>query len=158
MTVIRRAEVQTDTATPEIRERFGQYDALLYSDTGGLTQFGAFVETIQPGTRTSDRHWHSDEDEFLYMLSGQVTVIENDGAHVVHPGDAVCWPAGVPNGHCVVNDSDAPATYLIVGTRSRNDRAYYADIDKVLVREDGRRRVIRRNGQPCEGPENGSEK
>ncbi|MBR9820938.1 MAG: cupin domain-containing protein [Rhodobacteraceae bacterium] len=157
MVVVRRAEVRTDSATPEIRERFGQYDALLYSDTGGLTQFGAFVETIQPGTRTSDRHWHSDEDEFLYMLQGSVTVIENDGEHVIGPGDAACWPAGVPNGHVVFNHTDAPASYVLVGTRSQNDRAYYSEIDKVLVRENGQRRLIRRDGSPYEGPETGSE-
>ena len=129
---------------------WARYSAALYSDTGGLTQFGAFVETLEPGSASSDRHWHEAEDEFLYMLTGEATVIEDDGAHVIGPGDACCWPAGVANGHHVVNRSDAPCSYLIVGTRAPSDRVHYSDIDKLYTRDNGTIRRTRRDGSPLE--------
>ena len=106
-------------------------ERLQYSDAGGLTQYGAYVETLQPGVRSSDRHWHEEEDEFLYMLSGEATVIEEDGDHLLHRGDAACWPAGAANAHQVVNRSDAPCTYLIFGTRMACDVVHYPDTGKV---------------------------
>jgi uncharacterized cupin superfamily protein len=71
------------------------------------------------------------------MLSGEATVIEEDGAHLLHPGDAACWPAGVANAHQVVNRSDAPCTYLIFGTRMAHDVVHYPDVGKILYDEDG---------------------
>lgn len=148
--LIRKENVRTDRATPEQAARMGDFTAELFSDTGGLTQFGAFTETLQPGARSSDRHWHEEEDEFLYMLSGTATLYEDDGAAELRPGDACTWKAGEPNGHHVVNTSDAPCTYLVVGTRSARDVVHYSDIDKVLTREDGTRRLTRRDGSPYE--------
>lgn len=78
------------------------------SDAGGLTQYGAYVVTLDPGAQSSERHWHEAEDELLYVLSGEITVIEDDGPHVLGPGDAACWPAGVANAHTVLNASSAP--------------------------------------------------
>ena len=106
-------------------------ERLLYSDAGGLTQFGAYVETLGPGSRFSERHWHEEEDEFLYVISGEVTVIEDDGEHPLGPGDAACWPAGVENAHRVVNRSGAPCTYLIFGTRIARDVVRYPDSGRV---------------------------
>lgn len=146
--IIRRADARRDIGTAEHAAGLGQFEALLYSDSGGLTQFGAFVETLLPGSRSSDRHWHETEDEFLYMLAGAATVIEDDGPHLIGPGDACCWPAGVANGHYVVNRSAGPCTYLVVGTRSTSDRVHYSDIDKILIRENGVRRLTRRDGTP----------
>ena len=83
----------------------GGREWLYYSDAGGLTHYGAYVETLQPGARSSDKHWHEKEDEFLYVLAGEVTVIEDDGEAVLHPGDAACWPAGKPVAHTVANRS-----------------------------------------------------
>ncbi len=81
---------------------------LYYSDGGSLTQFGAYVETLQPGAGSSDRHWHSSQDEFLYVLSGEATVIEDSGASVLRVGDAACWPAGVANAHSVEQSLGPP--------------------------------------------------
>ena len=67
---------------------------LYYSDTGGLTQFGAYGEALQPGVPPNDKHWHEKEDEFLYLLAGELTVLEGDTEETLHPGDAACWPAG----------------------------------------------------------------
>ncbi|WP_417724014.1 cupin domain-containing protein [Salipiger sp.] len=148
--IVRKAEARRDHGTPEAQAALGHYEALLYSDTGGLGQFGAFVEVLAPGSRSSDRHWHEQEDEFLYMLEGEATVIENDGAHLLSPGDACCWPAGVADGHHVVNRSGASCSYLIVGTRRQTDTVHYSEIDKILHRENGTRRLTRRDGTPLD--------
>lgn len=145
---IRAHEAKRDTGSAEAVAALGPFEALLYSDTGGLSQFGAFVEILHPGSKSSDRHWHAQEDEFLYMLEGTATLIEDDGEHELVPGDACCWPAGVAIGHQVVNRSDAPCRYLIVGTRAPSDRVEYSDIDKIYIRENGVVRRTRRDGSP----------
>jgi uncharacterized cupin superfamily protein len=152
MAVIRKSEVRRDTGTAESVAVLGPFEAMLYSDTGRLSQFGAFVETLPPGSRSSDRHWHEQEDEFLYMLAGEATVVEDDGEQLIRPGDACCWPAGAANGHHVLNRSAAPCSYLVVGTRCANDRVHYSDIDKILIRENGSRRLVRRDGSPYAEP------
>ncbi len=120
-------------------------------DAGGLTQFGAATEELAPGAQSGQRHWREAADEFLYVLAGEVTVVENDGEHVLAPGDAACWPAGTANGHCLINRSDRPATYLIVGTRAPDDICNYPDIDLQYIRRDGRRGQYRKDGTPCPG-------
>ena len=85
------------------------------------------LQTLAPGTKASVRHWHAHVDEFLFVVSGEVTVTEDDGAHTLGPGDAACWPAGVPNGHTVSNRSAQACSYLIVGSRQRDPSAQYVD-------------------------------
>ncbi|WP_284162682.1 cupin domain-containing protein [Frigidibacter sp. SD6-1] len=148
--IIRKGTARTDKATPEQAAMLGHFTADLLSDTGHLTQFGAFTETLAPGARSGDRHWHEKEDEFLYMLAGEAIIIEDDGEHRLTPGDAACWPAGVANGHQVVNRSAHPCSYLIVGTRAPSDRVHYSDIDKLYTRENGVVRRTRRDGSPLE--------
>ena len=130
--IVRKGE---PAAERKSSEEFGSVETLRYSDAGGITQYGGYVETLQPGARSSDRHWHEKEDEFLYVLSGELTVTENDGDQVLRPGDAACWPAGVPNGHCVSNRSNAPCSYLIVGTRPSHDVCHYPDLRRTLYTE-----------------------
>lgn len=118
----------------------------LLSDTGGLTQFGAFTETLPPGAHSSELHWHENEDEFVYVLSGTVTLVEGDETGVIetemNTGDAATFKAGHPVGHCLKNLSDAPATYLVVGTRTLNDRWHYPLKDEHVER-DGDSRIVR---------------
>ncbi len=116
------------------------------SEAGRLTQFGAYVHTLQPGSRASNRHWHEQEDEFLYMLSGEATVIEDDGEHLLVPGDAACWPAGTANAHTVVNRSSAPCTYLICGTRVQRDIVHYPDLGQTLYIEGTAWRILLTDG------------
>jgi len=104
---------------------YGARESLHLSQAGELTQFVAHVQTLQPGSRSSDRHWHEEEDEFLYVISGEATVIEEDGPHLLRPGDAACWPAGTANAHQVVNRSGAPCTYLILGSGVVPDVVHY---------------------------------
>jgi uncharacterized cupin superfamily protein len=144
--IIRKDQPRHDPGTENRAEHYGPFELLCYSEAGVLAQFGAYVETLLPGSRSSERHWHEEEDEFLYMLSGEATVIEEDGAHLLLPGDAACWPAGKPNGHQVVNRSKAPCTYLIVGTRAPRDVVHYPDRGEVLYNEGDRWRLLRTDG------------
>ena len=124
----------------------GDAHDIALSDAGGLTQFGAFVEILAPGGQTSLRHWHEAEDEFLYVLSGHPTLIEDDGPRRLAPGDCACWPAGVANAHCLRNDTDTPATLFIAGTRLAEDAAHYPDIDLHYSRRNGLRSFSRKDG------------
>lgn len=133
--MIVRKDQTPSQAVAERAERLGPSQALPMSDMAGLTQFGAYVQTLQPGARSSERHWHEQEDEFLYMLAGEATVIENDGEHVLRAGDAAGWPAGVANGHQVVNRSAAPCSFLIMGTRPSHDVCHYPDSGRTLYTE-----------------------
>jgi uncharacterized cupin superfamily protein len=103
------------------------YQAL--GNAGGLTQFGAHLETLHPGGQSSQMHWEEHEDEFLYLLSGQLTVVEDGVESVIGPGDACCWKAGLPVAHCLKNHTDAPAVYLIVGSRNPQNICHYPGLD-----------------------------
>ena len=103
-----------------------------YSDMGGLTQFGAFTETLPPGSKSSIKHWHQSEDELVYMLSGTVILHEGDTETPISAGQCATFKAGVAAGHCLENRSDKDASYLVVGTRSPTDVITYPDDDCVL--------------------------
>lgn len=132
----------------------GSLEAILYSDAGGLTQFGHKVETLGPGCASSNRHWHEEEDEMAYVLSGEVTLVEDDGETALRPGDAACWRAGSPTAHHLVNRSDGPASYLVVGTRSANDTVHYTEVDELFTRRDSVGVRTRRDGSPLDPQEN----
>lgn len=108
---------------------------LWISEAGGLTQFGAFVEVLQPGTRSSIKHWHSAEDEMVYVLEGQVTLVEGDTETLLHAGDAATFRAGVAVGHFLWNRSGAPTRCLVAGTRAAVDNITYPDHDRVCHRD-----------------------
>ena len=129
----------------------GDAEDIALSDAGGLTQFGAFLEILHPGGQTSLRHWHEEEDEFLYVLEGAVTLVENDGPRPIGPGTCVCWPAGVPNAHCLRNDGTEPATLFIVGSRFAEDACHYPDIDLHYSRRNGLRTFAMKDGTPYPG-------
>lgn len=132
-----------------VRAWLGPISGVGLSDLGGLTQFGVFLDRLNPGARSSDRHWHENEDEFLYVLQGTPTLVDDDGAHDLAPGDACTWKAGHANAHHVVNRSTAPCLYLIVGTRAETDKVHYADIDKLYIRDaDGTEHHLKRDGTP----------
>lgn len=119
---------------------------LTLGDPGGLSQFGVAMETLDPGSRSSDPHWHENEDEFLYVLSGEVTLCEGTGETPLLPGDAAAFPAGNPVGHTLANRSGSPATYLIIGTRAASDRVHYTMLDKIRTRENGVETLTLRDG------------
>jgi uncharacterized cupin superfamily protein len=117
-------------------------------DAAGLSQFGVNLVTLQPGAWSSQRHWHENEDEFIYVLEGEVTLITDAGEQVLKPGLAAGFPAGKANGHHLLNRSDKPARYLEVGTRAATEVAHYSDIDLAGRKENGRFVFTRKNGQP----------
>ena len=98
-------------------------------DAAGLTQFGVNLTRLPPGAWSSQRHWHAREDEFLYVHSGEVVLVTDEGEEVLRPGDCAGFKAGVQNGHHLQNRSDADATVLVVGSRDRADFGEYSDID-----------------------------
>jgi uncharacterized cupin superfamily protein len=126
---------------------FGISDTLRLSDAGGLSQYGAYVQTLHPGARSSNNHWHENEDEFLYVLSGEVTVTEGAEAQVLLAGDAACWPAGAPTAHHVSNQSSGPCAYLIVGTRMNQDVCHYPDTGRTLHTDGKAWRLLEADGQ-----------
>ena len=105
------------------------------SEAGGLTQFGAYIEELQPGSCSALLHWHSQEDEMLYVLAGEITLLEGDEVRVLRPGDAATFKAGVAVGHCLQNRSTAPTRCLIVGTRAPVDQIHYPAHDRICIRD-----------------------
>jgi len=101
-------------------------------DAAGLTDFGVNLVRLPPGKWSSQRHWHTHEDEMVYVLEGEVTLVEDDGEHVLRAGDCAGWKAGVQNGHCLQNHSDRDAIYIEIGSRKPEvDACDYPDIDMV---------------------------
>src|SRR5690349_19575555 len=98
-------------------------------DPAGLTQFGVNLLRLPPGAWSSQRHWHTAEDEFVYVLSGEVTLVTDHGEEILRAGDCVAFPKNTPNGHHLINNGDVAATYLEVGSRSEADFCHYSDID-----------------------------
>jgi uncharacterized cupin superfamily protein len=114
----------------------------------GLTQFGVNLTRLRPGAASALRHWHRSEDEFVYVLEGELTLIEDGGETLLRPGEAAGFKAGVANGHQLVNRSASDALYLEVGTRSAADRIAYPDDDLVAVRDAQGTRFSHRSGEP----------
>ncbi len=114
----------------------------------GLTQFGANLVTLAPGALSSLRHWHEEQDEFLVVLSGTLTLVEDDGPTELAPGDCAAFPAGAANGHHLVNNSDAPGSFVVVGTHTPTEIAHYSDVDMMVTVEDGVFSFTRRDGSP----------
>jgi uncharacterized cupin superfamily protein len=117
-------------------------------DAGGLTQFGVNLTTLEPGAMSAQRHWHRTEDEFIYMLDGELTLVTDAGEETLRAGTAATFPAGEANGHMLVNRGDKPATYLEVGTRAADDDVIYSDIDMLLEKRAGKRRFLTKLGEP----------
>ena len=114
----------------------------------GLDQFGVNLTTLKPGAASALRHWHEKEDEFVYILEGEVVLIEDDGECVLKAGDAAGFKANSRNGHQLVNRGSRDAIYLEVGTRSRHERVDYPDVDLIVVRDDQGMRYTHKNGEP----------
>jgi uncharacterized cupin superfamily protein len=114
----------------------------------GLDQFGVNLTTLKPGAASALRHWHEKEDELVYILEGEVVLIEDGGETVLKAGDAAGFKAKVPNGHHLVNKSGRDAVYLEIGTRAKHERAEYPDVDLRAIGDDAGDRYTHKNGQP----------
>lgn len=120
-------------------------------EAAGLKNFGVNLTTLEPGAQSALRHWHSAQDEFVYVVQGELTLITNEGEQTLTVGEMAGFAAGVANGHHLVNRSGHLAVYLEVGDRTSGDRADYPDEDLVCVpMADGARRFEHKSGQPYE--------
>jgi len=124
--------------TSRIRQRLGE--------AAGLRDYGVNLMTLRPGGWSSQRHWHSDEDEFVYLLQGEVALIEDGGETVLRAGDCAAFPKGTGNGHHLINRSSRVAVYLEVGSRNPHDITTCSDIDMMSSNADGR--FVHKNGEP----------
>lgn len=115
-------------------------------DAGGLHDFGVNLMTLPPGGWSSQRHWHTHEDEFVYVLEGELKLIENDGETLLCAGDCAAFPKGTGNGHHLANESSAMAVYLEVGSRHPDDLTTCSDIDMMSSNADGR--FVHKDGTP----------
>jgi uncharacterized cupin superfamily protein len=102
-------------------------------EAAGLTQFGVNLLRLAPGAWSSQRHWHTHEDEFVYVLQGQVVLVTDEGEETLRAADCAGFKAGVRNGHCLQNRTLEDAELLIVGSRNDEDHGEYSDIDMVFT-------------------------
>lgn len=121
-----------------IRQRLG--------NAGGLSDFGFNLMRLPSGNWSSQRHWHSAEDEFVYVLEGELTLIEDDSETALRAGDCAAFPKNTGNGHHMINRSNVMAVYLEVGSRSPSDVITCSDIDMMSPSVDGR--FLHKDGTP----------
>lgn len=121
-----------------VRQRLG--------DAGGLRDFGVNLMHLPPGNWSSQRHWHTAEDEFVYVLQGELTLIEDDGETILRAGDCAAFAKNSGNGHHMINRSGDIAVYLEIGTRSPADVIHCSDIDMMSPSSDGR--FLHKDGTP----------
>lgn len=114
-------------------------------DAAGLTLIGVNIVTIEPGVWSSQRHWHELEDEFVYMIEGELVLITDEGEETMRAGDCAGFKAGVRNGHHLINRSNATARFLVVSNRDEADTGAYSDLD-MRFNADGT--YTKKNGDP----------
>jgi uncharacterized cupin superfamily protein len=119
-----------DACAGRTRQRLG--------NAGGLGAFGVNRMTLPPGRWSSQRHWHSHEDEFVWVLAGELWLVEDGAETLLRAGDCAAFAAGSGNGHHLQNRSDAEAVYLEVGSRHPDDLTTCSDIDLQSANRDGR--------------------
>jgi uncharacterized cupin superfamily protein len=124
-----------------VRQRLG--------DAAGLSDFGVNLLRLPPGVWSSQRHWHSGEDEFVFVVSGEVVLVSDAGETVLKAGDCAAFPKGSPDGHNLENRSSTTALVLEVGSRSVEDVCIYSDIDLKLDKRHG---FTRKDGSPYPTP------
>ncbi len=127
--------------------------SLRLGQAGGLTQFGVNLVTLEPGGMSSLRHWHLHEDEFVMVTDGECVMVTDAGPEVMRPGDCAAFPAGVADGHHFINRSDAPARFLVVGTKAPREVGTYSDVDLRVVIEGGSATFTHKDGTPYLPPE-----
>jgi uncharacterized cupin superfamily protein len=117
-------------------------------DQAGLKQFGVNLLRLPAGTWSSQRHWHTDSDEFIYVLAGEVTLVTDAGDEVLRSGDAAGFRAGEGDGHCLQNRANSEALVLEIGTRLAEDAAHYSDIDMMAPAGGKPAQYTHRDGTP----------
>ena len=137
----------TGSAYPEpFKSRVAARRKQRLGDACGLKNFGVNLTTIPAGAMSALRDWHSHEDEFIYVVSGELTLVTNNGEQMLTPGMCAGFPAGKADGHCLVNRTQRDAVYLEVGDRRPEDAVTYPDDDLAGRATPQGRRFTRKNG------------
>ena len=130
---------QSSTGYPEpYKGRVAGRHRRRLGDAAGLKNFGVNLTRLDPGTESSMRHWHAKQDEFIYVLEGEVTLVTDAARQKLTPGMAAGFPAGRADGHQLVNETKKPALYLEIGDRTPGDGATYTDVDMAARVVDGK--------------------
>jgi uncharacterized cupin superfamily protein len=127
--------------------------SLRLGQDGGLTQFGVNLVTLEPGARSSLRHWHQAEDEFVMVLEGELMLAQDAGETPMGPGDCAAFPAGDADGHCFFNRSDKIGRFLVIGSKAPREVATYSDEDLILTVDGGAVTYTRKDGSPYLPPD-----
>jgi uncharacterized cupin superfamily protein len=147
-----KCPVKTGSIYPEpYASQMAGRSSLRLGDAGGLTQFGANEVILQPGAKSSLRHWHHREDEFVMVTQGECVLVQDEGDYVMRPGDCAAFPAGNSNGHHFLNKSAAEARFLVIGSRMNPERATYSDVDLEVEMKDGKATFTHKDGTPYKG-------
>ena len=126
--------------------------SLRLGEAGALTQYGVNLVMLEPGALSSLRHWHQNEDEFVMVTEGECTLIDDQGEHIMRPGDCAAFPANNGNGHHFVNRTENVAKFLVIGTKAPREVATYSDVDLRVEIEGGRAQFTYKDGSAWEGP------
>jgi uncharacterized cupin superfamily protein len=118
-------------------------------DHAGLKNFGVNLTRLDPGSESSMRHWHVKQDEFIYVLEGELTLVTDAGRQTLRAGMAAGFAAGSGDGHQLVNEGKRPAVYLEIGDRTAGDGVTYTDVDLAARMVDGKWTFTRKDGKPC---------
>jgi uncharacterized cupin superfamily protein len=117
-------------------------------NAAGLTDFGVNLMRLPPGVWSSQRHWHALEDEFVFVIEGEVVLVTESGEEVLRAGDSAGFKAGIKDGHHLQNRSQQDALVLEVGSRKPEDQGEYSDIDMRFVRADAGGGYVHKDGTP----------
>ncbi len=155
MSKIDMTQVPVKTGTiypPQYAPQVAGRSSLRLGDAGGLTQFGVNLVILAPGAKSSMRHWHLHEDEFVMITMGECMMVQDAGETVMHVGDCAAFPAGVPDGHCFINHTETEARFLVVGTKAKTETATYSDIDLIVEQAGGVNTFRHKDGRPYSPP------
>jgi len=144
------ARTSTGYPNEEMRKAVAGRAKRALGDALGLTTFGVNLTRLEPGAASALRHWHRRQDEFVYVLEGELTLVTEEGEQLLVQGTCAGFPGGIPNGHHLVNRSSAPAIYLEVGDRLPGDGAEYPDHDLTVRATSSGWRYAHKDGRPYE--------
>jgi uncharacterized cupin superfamily protein len=125
--------------------------SLRLGHAGGLSQFGVNEVILAPGAMSSLRHWHEREDEFVMVLTGECTLVQDAGETPMRPGDCAAFPAGTPDGHHFINKTAQEARFLVIGSKMPREHATYSDVDLLADMNDGAITFTHKDGTPYTG-------
>jgi uncharacterized cupin superfamily protein len=156
MSKLRLPAIDPATLTPRIGSGYpppfhadcARREKRVLGDPTGITRYGVNLVRLPPGTASAQRHWHTLEEEFVYILEGEVELVTDAGAQTLKAGMAAGFPAGKPDGHHLVNRSSRDALFLEVGDRRGDDVCEYPDIDLRLIPVDGDQVFVHLDGRP----------